>query len=214
MNTREPRTSSDLPLEERPWTPLSVEATTSLFAAFPGRWWIAGGWAIDLFVGRQTRKHSDIDVLVIRDDQLHLFDTLAEWELFAADPPGTLRPWHGSGPLPPEVHDIWCRPAADAPWALQIMLMDTVEDRWVFRRDRRIGGTLASMTRERDGAPYLAPEVQLLFKSKGRRPRDEADLIAALPHLDGRQRQWLRDALELHDPANPWIGTITNAIQP
>lgn len=197
-----------LPLEERPWAPLSVAETFTRFASFPGPWWIAGGWAIDLFIGRETREHSDTDVLIIRNDQSHLFETLAGWQIYAADPPGKLRLWPGPVPLPIDVHDLWCRPDAHSPWALQVMLLDAEADRWIFRRDHRIGGTFESLTRERDGIPYLAPEAQLLFKSKGRRPRDEADLIAALPSMNRRQIDWLVDALRLHDPTNPWIREI------
>jgi Aminoglycoside-2''-adenylyltransferase len=49
----------------RPWRPREVAA---FFAMLPIPWWIAGGWAIDLFLGRQTRRHEDIDVLILRQD--------------------------------------------------------------------------------------------------------------------------------------------------
>ncbi|MGH2458803.1 MAG: nucleotidyltransferase domain-containing protein [Chloroflexota bacterium] len=78
-------------------------------------WWIAGGWAIDLFVGRTTRHHDDIDVQIQRADQLAVQATLATWDLNAADPPGTLRPWKPGEVLPAHVHDIWCRPVRPRP---------------------------------------------------------------------------------------------------
>ena len=31
--------------------------------------WFFGGWAVDLWVGRLTRPHDDIDVLVWREDE-------------------------------------------------------------------------------------------------------------------------------------------------
>ena len=46
-----------------------------------------------------------------------------------------------------------------------------------------------------DGIPYLAPEIQLFCKARGRRPKDETDFAAVLPLLDSAQRQWLSDAL-------------------
>ncbi|CAN5273663.1 hypothetical protein BH09ACT13_BH09ACT13_08830 [soil metagenome] len=52
---------------------------------------------------------------------------------------------------------------------------------------------------------YLAPEVQLLFKSKTIRPKDEQDLEDSLPLLDSLQRRWLREALELVDPTHVWL---------
>jgi len=35
---------------------------------FDGKWGIAGGWAIDLFIGKETRLHSDIEVALFRED--------------------------------------------------------------------------------------------------------------------------------------------------
>ena len=35
-------------------------------------WFFAGGWAIDLFLGKETRKHSDIEIAILRNDQLYL----------------------------------------------------------------------------------------------------------------------------------------------
>ncbi|MDQ3542197.1 MAG: amino acid transporter [Chloroflexota bacterium] len=199
----------DVPLHELPWNPLSVAEAADRFTVFPGRWWIAGGWAIDLFIGRQTREHADIGVLILRDDQRHLFNTLAGWEVHAAVMHKVLRLWSFGQPFPPHVHDIWCRPTADAPWALQVMLMDSRDDRWLFRRDSRIGGPIAALGQERDGVPFLTPEIQLLFKSKNPRPRDESDLTTALPAMSADQIRSLLDALYLHDPDNPWIPELS-----
>ena len=46
------------------WDPLSVEQTTEFMSGSPVLWWIAGGWAIDFFLDRQTRSHGDTDVLI------------------------------------------------------------------------------------------------------------------------------------------------------
>ena len=35
-----------------------------LFAANRVRWWLRGGWAIDFMLGRITRPHSDIDIVI------------------------------------------------------------------------------------------------------------------------------------------------------
>lgn len=203
--------TDDRQADDYHWQPLSVDETAARFAAFPGPWWVAGGWAIDLFVGRQSREHADVDILIRRDDQLALFDTLPTWEIHAAGMPvpGGLVCWQAGVPFPPDVHDIWCRPDAEAPWALQAMLTETRGDRWLFRRDARIGGVIADLGLKRDGVPYLTPEVQLLYKSKQRRPRDDADLATALPAMSARQVRWLLDALHLHDPGNPWIERLS-----
>ena len=86
------------------WEPLSVEAVTELLRGIDARWWIAGGWALDLHLGRQTRPHHDIDVLVLREDLPGVRERLRGWDLHAADPPGAgrLRPWpEDEGSRPP-----------------------------------------------------------------------------------------------------------------
>ena len=44
--------------------------------------WFFGGWAVDLWVGRLTRPHDDIDVLVWRHDEARVHDALgtAGWQ--------------------------------------------------------------------------------------------------------------------------------------
>jgi hypothetical protein len=51
----------------------------------------------------------------------------------------------------------------------------------------------------------LAPEVQLLYKSKDLRPKDEQDFETMLRALDAGRRQWLRDALRVATPGHPWL---------
>lgn len=184
-----------------PWEPAGVAEVAALFDRFPGPWWIASGYAIELAVGRPFRSHADIDVLVLRRDHLSLHAVLPGWELWAADPPGTLRHWPGE-PLPDHVHDIWCRPGPDRPRRVQVMLDNSDGEDWVSRRDPRIRRPLAELgRRSADGVPYLAPEVQLHYKAKGLRPKDQLDFDTALPVLDRSQRAWLDAALP---PDHPW----------
>ena len=44
-------------------------------------YFFSGGWAIDLHLGRVTREHHDIDVLVMRRDHLGLHKALKEFSL-------------------------------------------------------------------------------------------------------------------------------------
>lgn len=195
----------------RPWSPREVAA---LFAPLPAPWWIAGGWAIDLFLGRQSREHEDIDIQVLRRDQRDvraLFDT---WDVQAALPPPRdeawpFRAWRRGEVLDPAIHDIWCRPTPDQPWALQLMVADTREDWWLFRRAPAIARPLATLGGvSAEGVPYLAPEIQLLYKAKGQRPKDEADFNAALPALDQERRRWLKTALTVVHPEHTWLDLL------
>jgi hypothetical protein len=173
-------------------------------------WWIAGGWAIDLHVGRQTRAHEDTDVLILRKDQLALQRELSGWDLHAADPPGSLRPWRSGEVLPSAVHDIWCRRTPTSPWCLQVMIDDAQHGVWSYRRDPRIRRPVAELDGPASdaGRRVLAPEVQMLQKSEKPRPKDEADLLVVRQHLDPDRREWLATALSVASPGHPWLGSL------
>jgi hypothetical protein len=196
---------------ELPWDPLTPAETVALFASWDRFWCIAGGWSIDLTVGRQTREHEDVDVLVLRRDLGALHAQLPGWELWVSWPAGTLIPWLPGESIHEKAHDIWCREAGMDRWRFQLMVMDHDQDHWIFRRDWSTGGPLDTLSREVDGVPVIAPEIQLLYKGNGtRRPKDEADFLTALPRLALEQRAWLRDALASREPDHPWLRALSS----
>ncbi|MBO0839636.1 MAG: amino acid transporter [Sciscionella sp.] len=175
-------------------------------------WWIAGGYAIELAVGRPIREHADIDVLVLRRDHLAVQDVLAGWQWWAADPPGVLRPWRLDEQLPVDVHDVWCRPAADQPWRVQFMVDETSGENWIARRNPDVRRPITSLgDTSDDGIPFLRPEIQLFYKAKGRRPKDEVDFAAALPTLTVEQRNWLANAITRTHGQHPWLRSLAAA---
>lgn len=200
------------------WDSLTPAEVGERLAAWPHPWWIGGGWALDLFRDEVSRPHEDVDVVVLRRDLGHLHAALPGWELHMADPPGTLRLWHEGAPMPAHAHDIWCRPSATARWRMQFMVVDSDGDRWLFRRDHRVHGSLATMGLRRGGLPILAPEIQLLYKSAAksaneRRPKDEADYRRTLPFLDATRRRWLNDAIALVQPGHPWLDDLADRVE-
>jgi hypothetical protein len=184
----------------------------AVFAGFEAPWWIAGGYAIELAVGRAVRNHRDVDVLVLRPDQLKVQEALFGWDLFAADPPGTLRPWRNGEILPTDVHDVWCRSNPESPWRIQVMLDDATDSEWVFRRNPAIHRPIAELgTISDDGIPYVAPEVQLLYKAQQPRAKDEADFTAVLPVLVAEQRNWLSSAIQVcYGIDHPWQSLLAD----
>lgn len=197
-----------------PWHPWQPEEVASFFSPLTVPWWIAGGWALDLFLGEQTREHEDIDVQILRRDQQEVRTIFGTWDVQGADP-GVLpaawpfRKWEAGQLLSPSVHDIWCRPNQTEPWVIQLMVVDAIEDQWLFRRDSRIRRPLATVGRRTpDGIPYLAPELQLLYKAKTPRPKDEEDFARVLPALDGQSRHWLAQSLALVHPGHAWLADL------
>lgn len=197
------------------WHPWSPQQVAHLFSTLTVPWWIAGGWAIDLFVGKQTRAHEDIDVQILRRDQQAIRALFPGWDIQGAHPDEPaewpFREWKPGEILSPSVHDIWCRPSKTDPWVLQLMVGESSGEQWLFRRDPRIQRPLATIGRQtQEGIPYLAPEIQVLYKAKGRRPKDEADFFIALPHLDAEARRWLAQSLTLVHPGHAWLSLLTD----
>ena len=185
-----------------PWEPLRLGSVVEVFAPAAFRWWISGGHALDLHLGRTWRSHEDTDVGVVRHDLGSVFTFLAGWDLHVAAA-GHLTPWRGE-PLAAARHqnNVWCRLAPGRPWALDMTIGEGSDDRWIYRRDPSVQVPWAlAVLRTTDGVPYLSPELQLLYKSKGLRPKDDVDAAEVIPHLDDRQRELLARLLE---PDHAW----------
>lgn len=157
----------------------------------------------DLIAAGQPRPHSDLDIQIDRADLPIMHASLPGWLLYAAH--GDLTLWEGATPLPNDIHDIWCRRPGKS-WEFQLMVGDFTEQEWVYRRDARIRGPRDTMIEWVDGLPIMAPEIQMLYKSKlPNRPKDERDFRHVLPHLTAEKRQWLTSCLILLYGDHPWV---------
>ncbi|WP_411072962.1 nucleotidyltransferase domain-containing protein [Streptomyces sp. cmx-4-25] len=193
------------------WVPDRPVDVAAIFVKADFPWWIAGGYAIELAVGRELRAHGDLDVLVLRRDRALVRGLLADWDLYVADPPGQgeLRPWRPGEVLQQPLHDIWCRHTPKAPWSVQLMLDEAEDTQWVSRRDPAVRLPIDQLGRTTEtGIPYLAPEVQLFYKAKATRDKDETDFEAVLPLLDAPARAWLADAIKAIAPGHHWLRRI------
>ena len=176
-----------------------------LFGDLPD-WWIAGGWAIDLWLGRTTRDHADLDIATLRRSQRAFWDRLADWDLHLGTAPDVVEPWLDRDVVPAPLHAVWCRPTPSSEWAFEFLLNDSDGTQWLFRRDHHVRMALADIARTSDdGIPYLVPEIVLLYKAKNVREHDVQDLDTALPSLDAAQRAWLRAAIAVVHPGHPWL---------
>jgi len=187
------------------WQPLSPHQAAGLLRDIRAPWWVAGGWAIDLFLGHETRTHADLDIALLRGTEPSLRQALPAWDIQIAHD-GRFVPWDG-GPIVAPHHQFWARPDAGGPWALEFMLEERVRDVWAYRRDARVTLSLARLGRTtEDGLPYICPEVALLYKARGKGiERNAADFESAFSALATEERRWLRDALTIAHPGHAWI---------
>jgi Aminoglycoside-2''-adenylyltransferase len=184
----------------------------NLFGQASRPWWVAGGWAIDLFLGQVTRDHEDLDVAILRKEELVFRSFLADWDRRTSVGEGRLDavPLRTGAPVPSDREVIWCRPSSESGWAFELLLSRTEGDDWLFKRNpaiRRRVDELGSATP--DGVPFLRPEVALLFKAKAMRARDRDDFEGVVGELAPEaRRRWLRDALVATHPSHEWIGRL------
>jgi len=66
------------------WYRASPRDAVEWFARASVPWWVAGGWAIDLFLNRSTRQHHDLDVGVLRRDIGEILRSIEPCETFEA----------------------------------------------------------------------------------------------------------------------------------
>jgi hypothetical protein len=186
----------------------------ALMKPFPHPWWIAGGFAMELFVGRSWREHGDLEIGLCRANQRALRDFLPDctWKkALQIDGKGEWVEWEAGEMLTLPTFQLKAkRPGHDVD--LEFFLDDAVNNVWRFRRNEVITRSLYDIIRySPEGIPHLAPEVQLLYKAKHHRAKDESDFEAALPHLDRRQRFWLLRSLRAWNPTDPWLKRVLDA---
>jgi hypothetical protein len=198
--------------------PEPVAPIVELMSAFRAPWALCGGWAIDAWLGGQSREHPDVDISVFVQDQRALFDHLAGWQLVAHVSGDTHEPWDGRPLVLP--NHVQARPdvgeplpaAADAlsqeGFDLDVQLGDRSGDEWVLSRQPRISVPINGAVRESPwGVPTVVPEVLLFFKSLELRRRDKLDFAALLPHLTKEQSDWLRGAIS--SVGHPWLTELS-----
>ena len=177
-----------------------VLAVRSLLSDLTVPYWIAGGWAIDLAVGRVTRDHADVDIMLLERDEHALRTDLTQVDVQLIGRDGQPSPWP-AGRRPIAALDRLILHSKNPPLPTEVLLASAVGAFWVYHRGAHcIRRPLADITRHRDGIPFLAPEVALLFKSRSNGDKDRHDIETALPALNAEQRSWLQDTLEHMPP--------------
>ena len=195
------------------WEAWRPEEVHRRLARVKAPWYVAAGWAIDLFLGGQRREHEDLEIAVPRRGLHEVLEALAGFDFFAAGVPGPglVTPLESvAGDALESYHQTWVREPATGLWRLDIHREPSDGDTWIYRRDERIRLPYERViSTTADGIPYGRPEIVLLFKARHPRSKDEDDFAAVLPRLDREQRRWLAGALELTHPGHSWLPALS-----
>lgn len=187
------------------WTPSEVARRLSRVAA---PWYVAAGWALELFTSDAAREHADLEIGV---PAAQFGDIMAAFANFEWDVVGDGQVW----PFPEQLaiqHQTWLREPATGRYRVDVFREPHVGDHWVCRRDASITMPYSDLILHTgEGIPYAAPEVVLLFKAKHLREKDIADFQRVLPSMDQTRRSRLTGWLTRVHPGHPWIETLTTA---
>jgi hypothetical protein len=184
-----------------PWTP---EELAHHLAGTRRAWYVVGGWALDLWHGRQTRPHEDLEFAVLRGDLGEFAQCLSMLRFHAAQD-GVLTPCPLPGQAVDDVFQFWGLDRQASAWRVDMMVEPGTPQTWVFKRQADMARPRADMVwRSAAGIPHLNPAAVLLFKAKHVRTKDEADLDLALPSLPEAERRWLHRCLSQLHPGHAW----------
>jgi hypothetical protein len=190
------------------WSPWYPNEVMRQLAGVQAPWCVAGGWALDLWLGKQTRLHHDLEIAVLRPDFAAFRTSLNRHAFFvAADDKVSVLPSDAS---PGNQHNqVWVLDEPTMVWRLGIFLEPGDAETWVFRRDETIRCPRRQMiAATTEGVPYLRPEGVLLYKAKATRPKDEDDFKVCAPLMGFAARFWLKNALARLYPSHRWIDEL------
>lgn len=194
---------------------------------------ICGGFAVELFLNREVRKHGDIDILVYwRDrDQIIQYMNSLGWEVYEMCGDGIA---HHITDLNKQLRikrNIFCikdmcelviLAPADEPDMyyinfdqngqkslnfIEFLFNDRTETKFLYARDTEVRRELSKAFLKCNDIAYLAPEITLLYKSTDiAREGYQQDFDEAYACMDAEQKLWLQEALlKFYPEGHPWI---------
>ncbi len=190
----------------RKWEPWRPEEAARLLEGVDAPWYVAGGWAIDLFLGGQRRDHEDLEIAVPNSRFDEIVEALPDFEFFVITGPREAVPLEDGRDCLEQTHQTWVREPASGSWRLDVFREPNDGETWICRRSSSIRMPYERLV-ERTGAglPYGRPEVILLYKAKhSQLPKNQDDFDATLPRLEPERQRWLLQALELVHPGHAW----------
>ena len=196
---------------------------------------ICGGSAIDLFVGRKTRAHKDLDVAVYWEnrDEIVRYMLDSEWELYEPTRSRYLHKIVAPETQKREKSNIWCVKKDNASYRfterenylfdalfdgteqtelnfIEFLFNKRDEKFFYYARNERIKRALPAAILKTSDICYLAPEIVLLYKSTAAGKAEyQMDFDNAYPHMHEEQISWLMNALMTMNPdGHRWLEKV------
>jgi len=106
-------------------------------------------------------------------------------------------------------HEIYCFNEAATPPQIEVLLNESNEIEWLYRRNQQVRLPLAKCVLEsKAGMKFLCPEIVLLYKSKNPGTKDERDFQTVIKYLDVERKEWLKYAISTCDSGHRWLQSL------
>lgn len=182
----------------------NVDFAMSVMKNFKKPWFIAGGWAIDIALGKVTREHHDLDICIFREDTEDVIRYFRDWDIKVAVP--------GEHRLVDyeQLSDLslprYCLHLFRDKDFIEILLTERREDKVLFRKNENITMHMNDFARkDRAERPYVNPVWQILFKSLHPREKDTEDFCNYLTVMNDQQKLWLTSGIRMMKPNSAWL---------
>lgn len=189
------------------WKRITPDELIVKLANFKESWWFVGGYGLDLWFGKITREHGDIDISIFRESLPALFEL--DFDFYLASK-GELKQISSLSDLSSEDWNIWIKHKYDEDYLFQCLIADSVDNFWVYRRNSKIklrSEKYGCITNS--GYHVIKPEIQLLYKSASDEEKDERDFQLFKNHLHVKARSFLKNSLDtVYEGKHRWIGQL------
>ncbi len=195
-----------------------------------------GGYAVDLFLGCESRPHGDIDILAYWKDRNKIIEYMWTQGYCVYEMLGEGKAHHITDinnqfikkrnifcikedcdfirlteTTEQDVYIVEIIPAIQRKLNfIEFLFNDRTDEQFLYARNHNIKRALNKSILYADNIPYLAPEICLLYKSTDtERKGYQQDYDLSIQKMNNKQRKWLREALsELFPNGHKWIGEL------
>jgi len=210
---------------------LLLQEVNKLLQGAEFSWAVCGGFGLELFLNEEIRTHGDIDICVFEEDRETILRHMLEreWKVYEFRGMGKVRPIRDARASEPgrnllclkegcelirfypcddqdQYHKFFYSGIRELNY-VEFLFNRVEHGELLFDPGKGIRKNLTEAVRFRDGVPYLAPEIVLLYKaSRCEEEQNRLDFERVYPRMESIQQNWLTRSLEiLYPQGHPWI---------
>ena len=218
------------------WCSMDLITQLNCFMANTGLdYAICGGHAIDLFLGKKTRQHKDLDAIIYWEDRDRIVQHMLDegWEIY--EPCGT--PYmHKINNISDQMRvksNIWCIKPTNQHYKctehekdmfavdfdnseqtdldyIEFLFNTKTDEHFLYSRNHDVKLELNRAVLHIGNFPCLAPEMVLLYKSTAAdEPEYQLDFDNTIVKLNNEQLSWLKESLVFMFPdGHKWLNNL------